>query len=90
MPAVLADYSDEYTPSETKIAHNLVLETTNWNLVEFLGKYEETTKHHSYYRHLVSTERKASIEYDQNARPLMVTRNQDFEENGTIKNKRQV
>ena len=88
--AVVADDNDEYTPSETKNARNLVLETTNGNLIEFLDKYEETTERHAYHRHLVSTERKASIEYDQNIRPLMVTRNQDFAENGSIKNKRQV
>ena len=64
--AVLADDNDEYTPLENKNACNLVLKTTNGNLIEFLDKYEETTKRHAYHRHLVSTERKASIEYDQN------------------------
>jgi len=59
---VLANANDEYTPSENKNARNLAVDTTNGNLVEFLDKYDETTKHHIYHRHLVSTERKASIE----------------------------
>ena len=67
-----------------------MLETTSGDLLQFLQKYEESTEKHASHRHLVSTERTASIAYDQNVRRLMITRNQDFAENGSIKNKRQV
>ena len=83
------DNDTDYSPSSTS-ARNLVLETVKGNLIEFLDKYEETSEKHALHRNLVSTERMASIAYDQNVRPLMMTRNQDFAENGSIKNKRQV
>jgi hypothetical protein len=84
------DDSDEYSPSESKNARNLVLETTKGSLIDFLDNYEVTSEQHAYHRNLVSTERASAIQYEHNVRPLMITRNQDFAENGSIKNKRQV
>ena len=45
------------------------------------GKMAQSEKH-ALHRHLVSTERKASISYDKNVRPLIVKRDIDFSENG--------
>ena len=38
----------------------------------------------------MSTERRAQVNYDRNVRPLIVKRDIDFSENGSIKNKRQI
>jgi len=81
------DDDDDYSPSVSTSAGNLVLETIKGGLIEFLDTYEETSEKHTHHHNLVSTERMASIEYDRNVRPLMITRNQDFAENGIIKNK---
>jgi len=84
------DETNEYSPSDGNNARNLVVETASGNLVEFIDKYEDMTEKHAYHRHLVSTERTASIAYNQNVRPFMISRDQDFAENGSIKNKHQV
>ena len=81
---------DEYTPAETTIKRNLVLATMRGTLVDFLDEFERLSETHTLHRHLVSTKRKASISYDKNVRPLIVKRDIDFSENGSMKNYKQL
>ena len=79
----------EYSPTANSSARNLCLETTRGTLVDFLDTFEAMTEKHAVHRNLVATERKAQLNYDRNVRPLIMKRDIDFSENGSIKDKRQ-
>ena len=81
---------DEYNSSAPAASRNLCLATKRGTLIDFLDEFEAMSEKHSYHRNLVSTERLAQVNYDRNVRPLIVKRDIDFSENGSIKNKRQI
>ena len=64
--------------------------TQRGNLIDFLDEFENESEKHGYHRNIVSTERRAQIDYERNVRPLVVRRDIDFSENGSIKDKHQV
>ena len=81
---------DEYLPSQdNKPTRNLVLATKRGTLVDSLDEFEEKSMKHTIHRNIVAQEYNAKTNYEQNWRPLIVTRSIDFAENGTIKDKHQ-
>ena len=79
----------DYNPNQST-SRNICQATKRGTLVDFLDEFETQSEKHAYHRNLVSTERRAQIDYDQNVRPLIIRRDIDFSENGTLKNKRQI
>ena len=79
----------DYNPNQ-KASRNICQATKRGTLVDFLDEFETESEKHAYHRNLVSVERRAQIDYDRNVRPLIVRRDIDFSENGTLKNKRQI
>ena len=79
---------EEYQPSSNSVQRTLALATMCGTLIDFLDEFERLTEKHAFHRNLVSTEHKASINYEQNSRPLMIKRDMDFSENYSIKNYR--
>ncbi|KAL7550152.1 hypothetical protein ACHAWF_013398 [Thalassiosira exigua] len=59
-------------------------------LIDFLDEFESRSEKHAKHRNLVATERRAQIGWERNVRPLVVKRDIDFSENGSIKDKHQV
>ena len=84
------DGDTDYNPNESNTTRTLCLATKRGTLVDFLDEFECQSAKHAEHRNIVSTERKAQINYDRNVRPLIVKRDIDFSENGTISNKRQI
>ena len=80
----------DYGSAGSSSARTLCLATKRGTLVDFLDAFEAASEKHAYHRNLVSTERLAQVTYDKNVRPLIVKRDIDFSENGTIKNKQQI
>ena len=56
-------------------------------LIDFLNEFEMKTEKDAIHRILVSTERQAQVNYDRNVCPLILKRDTDFSENGSIKEK---
>jgi hypothetical protein len=79
----------DYNPNQ-KASRNICQATKRGTLVDFLDEFETESEKHAYHRNLISVERRAQIDYDRNVRPLIVRRDIDFSENGTLKNKRQI
>lgn len=82
--------ADDEEYNEKTGSRNLILEPTSGSLLEYLIRFRTVSEDNTNHRHLVATEAAAKVKYDQNVRPLIVTRTIDFSENGTIKDKRQV
>ena len=80
----------DYKESSSARTLTLCLATKRGTLVDFLDQFEASSEKHADHRNLVSTERLAQVRHDQNVRPLIVKRNIDFSENGTIKHKWQI
>ncbi len=59
-------------------------------LVDFLDAFEYMVKKHISHRNQVAVERRAQLAWERNVRPLMVSRNIDYSENGNIKDHMQV
>jgi len=78
-----------YNPSQSTIC-NICQATKRVTRVDFLDEFKTQSEKHAYHCNLVSTERCAQIDYNQNVRPLIVRRDIDFSENSTLKNKRQI
>ena len=75
---------EEYRTTENT-SRTLCQATQRGNLVEFLNEFENESEKHAYHRNIVSTELRAQIEYERNVRLLVVRRDMDFSENGSIK-----
>ena len=80
---------DDYQPIQMN-SRTLCQATKRGTLVDFLDEFENQSEKHAYHRNLVSAERRAQILYERNVRPLIVKRDIDFSENGTLKDKRQI
>ena len=80
----------EYQPTTQNTSRTLCQATKRGTLVDFLDAFELESEKHAYHRNLVSTQRRAKIEYDRNVRPLIVRRDIDYSENGYINDKRQI
>lgn len=75
---------DEYTPTETAAARNLILETRRGTIVDYLDAMEQKLTAQIDHRNLVSTEYRSKTDYYRNSRPGAVARDIDFSENGSI------
>ena len=80
----------EYQPTTQNTSRKLCQATQRGTLVDFLDAFQLESEKHAYHRNLVSTERRAQIEYDRNVRPLIVRRDIDYSENGSINDKRKI
>ena len=81
--------NNEYNPAATTSSRNLCLTTTRGDLLKYLDEFERYTEKHAVLRNLVSTERRAQIQYEHNSRPHSVKRDIDFSENKSLKDKHQ-
>ena len=84
--------NDEYRPSESKAKPTciLVLATKKGDLVDYLDEFDAKSHKHLVHRNKVSNEFRAKTNYDQNLRPFIVTKDQDFAENGNVQDRKQV
>lgn len=80
-----ADKDSEYDPN-AKAARNIVLQTFEGTVIDFLDHIEKQITSHIAHRNLVCTEHRSKKDYDHNSRPWTVHRDQDFAENGSIEN----
>jgi hypothetical protein len=80
------DDGDYLPASETKTAHNLVLETNRGTIIDYLDHFETMISSHILHRNLVSLEHRSKKEYERNLRPWTIQRDIDFSENGSIEN----
>ncbi len=76
----------DYNPTENASAQNLVLETKRGTLVDYLDHFERKMAVHIDHRNLISSEHQSKLQYTQNSRPLLLARDIDFAENGSIEN----
>ena len=79
----------DYRPLQ-KNSRTLCQATRRGTLIDFLNEFERESEKHAFHRNLVSAERRAQMEYEKNVRPLIVRRDMDFSENGSVKDKRQI
>jgi hypothetical protein len=76
----------DYNPTENASAQNLVLETKRGTLVDYLDHFERKMAVHIEHRNLVSSEHQSKLHYAWNSCPLLLARDIDFADNGSIEN----
>ncbi len=76
----------DYNPTENASAQNLVLETKQGPLVDYLDHFKRKMAVHIDHRSLVSSEHQSKLQYTRNSRPLLLAQDIDFAENGSIEN----
>ena len=77
---------EEYNPNEGSTTRNLCLVTRRGTLVDFIDSFEEHILVSIAHRITVSQEHCAKGQYSRNSRPLSISRDMNFSENGPIEN----
>ena len=81
---------DEDYRKTQNTSRTLCQATRRGTLIDFLNEFEIESQKHAYHRNIVSTEQRAQLEYERNVRPLIVRRDIDYSENGSIKDPEQI
>ena len=72
------------TGNPMRIAERYAKRLREAQLLISLMSLNVKVKKHAFHRKLVSTERRAQMEYEQNVHPLIVEKDFDFSENGSL------
>ena len=81
---------DEYNSREGSTLRDLVLETKEGTLIDFLDDMEVALNKNIHNRVLLTNEYRAKQQFAQIRRPGMFSRDIDFSENGSLKNAREL
>jgi hypothetical protein len=76
----------DYNPTENASAQNLVLETKQGILVDYLDHFKRKMAVHIDHLKLVPLEHQSKLQYTWNSRQLLLARDINFAENGSIEN----
>ena len=76
---------EEYSPSGKTQSRNIILETVQGTVIDYLDEIEAKSVHHDNLHNMVSVESCAKNDFERNMQPLILTDDIDSSENGNMK-----